>query len=156
MPDTTLRATTAQMRNLLIAALGSTGVLLILGCVGRSSSIAVAFIIVAAVSAMVFLPMWLIYLAAYVRLDDFGITTRLFRRHSCNWRDVAAIRIRETVSPSSGRSYTVRVQPRRGPEFALAVPVDGGLMKDREFRARVGIVETAWRYHGGRTIAVTR
>jgi len=156
VPDTTLRATPAQMRILMIAALVSTGVAVIVGCAGRSNSTAVACAAVAGLFAVVFLPVWLVYLAAYVRLDELGVTSRVFRRYSCEWGDVSNIRVRESVTSRGGRLYTVRVQPRTGQEFALAVPVDGGMMRDRQFRARVGVIETAWRLHGGREIAVTR
>jgi len=156
VPDTTLRATGAQMRNLMIAALASTGAALLLGCFGWSRPIAAVFAVIAAFIAVIVVPIWLFYLAAYVRLDDFGVTSRLFRRYSCEWRDIDTIRIRESVPPRGGHSFTVRVRPKDGPEFALAVPVDGRLMRDRAFRRRVAVVETAWRGHGGREIAVTR
>jgi hypothetical protein len=156
VPDTTLRATPPQLRNLMIAALASLALTVALACLSGGGAAVVAFAVVFAVVALVLVPIWLFYLAAYVRLDDIGITSRLFVRRSCDWRNIEDIRVREQVSASRVRSYTVRVRPRNGPEFTLAMPVDGGIMPDKDFRARVGLVEQAWRLRGGREIAVIR
>jgi hypothetical protein len=155
VPDTTLRATPRQLRILMIAALVSTGLTVLFGCLGPGRPTAVAFAVVTGVIALVLAPIWLVYLAAFVRLDERGITSRLFVTRSCDWKDVESIRVR-AIASRAGTMHTVRLTPRRAAEFVLAVPVNGGIMPDRDFAARVAIVEQAWRLRGGREIAVTR
>jgi hypothetical protein len=119
VPDTTLRATAAQMRILMILALASAGLTVIFVCIGTASPNAFIGAALAGVVAVVFVPVWLVYLSAFVRLDERGITTRLIQTRSCDWKDVESIHVHWVHTNRGATSYTVRVKPRRAPEFRL-------------------------------------
>jgi hypothetical protein len=139
------RTTGRQRRNLLIGAVLLTGVAApvdaaVAASHAHLSGQALTYLIALGVAALIYLYACVAYAAARTECALTGIRTwGLGGRRSCPWAEVADIFPRR-----SHRTSIVVVATTGGRHFWLGAPVDGGIMPDPEFAAKIGQIRDYW------------
>jgi hypothetical protein len=147
----TFRATTRQMRDLVLFTAASGAIAAVLLSVVFAGGIdpggrLLALGLACGCCSFDALIVIVLYRRAFTTCSADLLSSRglIGPRHSCPWDQVTDIRIRESAAGRGGLTRTVTVSTTAGTEFALGAPVAGGLMPDPDFDAKVRQIRSLW------------